>query len=300
MKYIILFFLLGIASVALSQELNCQVNVVANPALDVTTTEKEIFEELEQKVFDLMNNTTWTKDNFEVEERINCVFQISITKIIGTGAYEASLQVQATRPVYNSTYNTTLFNFLDEDLSFSFQRNAQLLFTENQFSSNLVSVLSFYAYYILGLDADSFLLNGGDPHFDKAQNVVSLAQSGGGSGWRANEKGRKNRYWLIENTLQELFSPFREGYYDYHRKGVDNLYEDQALARTEILKATKKLLKVTSSRPGSVNILNFAYSKREEIKKIFKDGDRKQKVEIVNTLKRLDPANSSKYQEILE
>jgi hypothetical protein len=300
MKYIFTTLTLFIFSLASAQELNCQVNVVSDPALDITTTEQEIFAGLEQAVFELMNNTAWTKDEYEVEERINCVFQISITKVSGTGSYEASLQVQATRPVYNSTYNTTLFNFLDQDVGFTFQRNAQILFTENQFSSNLASVLSFYAYYIIGLDADSFSLRAGDPYFAKAQNIVTLAQSGGGLGWRASEKGRKNRYWLIDNALQELFTPLRDCFYEYHRDGLDNLYKDQALARVNISAALNKLLTVNSSRPGSVNVLNFIQAKRDELKGVYADGDRKEKVDVVNTLKRLDPANSSKYQEILD
>lgn len=300
MKYILSILSLFIFSLSSAQELNCQVNVVSNPALDITTTEQEIFSGLEQAIFELMNNTSWTKDKFKVEERINCVFQISITQINGTGSYEASLQIQATRPVYNSTYNTTLFNFLDQDFGFTFRRNAQILFIENQFGSNLASVLSFYAYYIIALDADSFALKGGDPHFAEAQNIVTLAQSAGGLGWRSSEKGRKNRYWLIENALQELFSPLRDCYYEYHRDGLDNLYNDQALARTNISKALNKLLAVNSSRPGSVNVLNFIQAKRDELKGVYADADRKEKVDVVNTLKRLDPANSSKYQEILD
>lgn len=300
MKYILNLLILLVSSAALGQELNCQVNVVANPGLTVTTTEKEIFQEIEQSIFELMNNTSWTKDKFEVEERINCVFQITIDKIPSTGNYEGKIQVQATRPVFNSTYNTTLFNYLDEDLYFSYQRNAQLLFTENQFSGQLTSLLAFYAYYIIGLDADSFSLNAGDPHYDKAQNIVSLAQSSGGIGWKSSQKGRRNRYWLIENTTQELFSPIRDCYYEYHRKGLDNLSEDQALARTNISTALNYLLQVNKVRPGSVNVLNFLRSKRDELKSIYAEAERKQKMEVVNTLKRIDPSNSSKYQEILE
>ncbi len=282
------------------QELNCQVNVVTKPGVDITTTEQEVLSELEQSIFELMNSTSWTKDQYEVEERINCVFQLSITKVSGNGVFEGSLQVQATRPVYNSTYNTTLINFLDEDVSFAYQRNAQILFSENQFTSNLTSILAFYAYYIIGLDADSFSLRAGDPNFNKAQNIVTLAQSGGGLGWRSSEKGRRNRYWLIDNTLQELFSPLRETFYEYHRDGLDNMFNNQELAKTNISAAVNKLLAVNNSRPGSVNILNFVQSKRDELKGIYGEADRKQKIELVNTLKRLDPANSSKYQEILE
>lgn len=295
----IISFLL-LSSAAISQELNCQVTVQSNPALDVTTTEKEIFKQLEQTIFELMNNTAWTKDEFEVEERINCILLISITAIPSTGNYQATMQVQSTRPVYNTTYNTTVFNFLDDNVNFSFQRNARLQFTENQFVNNLTSILAFYAYYLLGIDGDTFAENGGDPYYATAQNIVTLAQSAGGAGWRASEKGRKNRYWLIENQLQELFSPLRLCLYEYHRDGLDQMYDDQEKARTSIYAALQKLQPVNSARPGSVNVLNILQAKLQEIKNVFKDAEQRQKTDIVSLLKRLDPANSSKYQEILE
>lgn len=300
MRIVLAFLSIFLASTISAQELNCQVSVVSNPALDVNTTEKEIFEELEQKVLELMNGTSWTQTEFEVEERINCIMQISITAIPSTGNYEANLQVQSTRPAFNSTYNSTLFNFLDEDVQFSFQRNAQLLFTENQFTSNLTSILAFYAYYLIGLDADTFSLKGGRKYLNQAQNIVTLAQTGGGAGWRASDKGRRNRYWLIENYLQELFDPLRVCFYEYHRLGIDQLYDDQDKARQAIYEALQKLLPVNSARPGSVNLLNFLQAKLNELKGIYKDGDQRQKSDVVNLLKRLDPANSSKYQEIME
>ncbi|MEX2484327.1 MAG: DUF4835 family protein [Brumimicrobium sp.] len=300
MKIILTIQFLLIVLFVQAQELNCQVSVQSNPALDVTTTEKEIFEQIEQKVFELMNGTSWTDVEFEVEERINCNIQISITGIPSTGKYEASVQVQSTRPVYNTTYNSTLFNFLDEDVQFNFQRDAMLIFTENQFGDNLTAILAFYAYYLIGLDMDTYSLKGGSKYLNKAQNIVSLAQSGGGSGWRANEKGRRNRYWLVENSLQELFEPLRVCFYEYHRDGLDKMHEDQDEARVAMHEALKKLLKVNSARPGTVNLLNFLQSKVREIKGIYKDADQRQKSDVVNLLKRLDPANSSKYEEILE
>lgn len=300
MRVVLAFLFVFVAFILNAQELNCQVSVKSNPSLDVNTTEKEIFEELEQKVFDLMNGTSWTKEEFEVEERINCIMQISITDIPSTGSYEANIQVQSTRPAFNSTYNSTLFNFLDEDVKFSFERNAMLVFTENQFTDNLTAILSFYAYYLIGLDADTFSPKGGGKYLNKAQNIVTLAQSGGGAGWRANERGRRNRYWLIENALQELFEPLRVCFYEYHRKGIDQLYDDQEKARKAIYEALQKLVSVNSARPGSVNLLNFLQAKLNELKGVFKDGDQGQKSDVVNLLKRLDPANSSKYQEILE
>ncbi|HLW29394.1 MAG TPA: DUF4835 family protein [Brumimicrobium sp.] len=300
MKIVLFIIALIFTSAISAQELNCQVNVQSNPALDISTTEREILKELEQAIFDIMNNTAWTKDEFAVEERVNCVFQVSITEVKGNGSYKASVQVQATRPVFNSTYNTTLLNYLDEDVHFTFRRGAKILYSDNQFTDNLSSVMAFYAFYILGLDGDSFAMKGGDPYLKKAQDIVLLAQSSMMPGWRADEKGRNNRYWLIDNSLQELFNPLRECFYDYHRKGLDHLYENQELARTEIQLALEKLLQVNATRPNSVNVLNFLSAKRQELIGVFKDAERKQQTDVVNLLKRIDPTNTSKYQEILQ
>lgn len=300
MKRILSIALLFLSMMGFSQELNCEVNIQANPSLDITTTEKEILSELQQAITDLMNNTVWTKDRFEVEERINCVFQLSITEVGGGGNYKANLQVQATRPVFNSTYNTTLINFLDEDVSFNYRRGTKVLFSENQFTDNLTSILGFYAFYILGIDGDSFAQNGGDPYFTKAQNIVQLAQSTMGSGWKANSRGQRNRYWLIENRLQELFSPLRACTYEYHRLGLDQMYDNPVKAREAIYAALQKLNEVNRARPGSVNVTNFLYAKRTEIGNVFADAETQQKTNLLNLLRRLDPSNASKYQEILQ
>ncbi len=282
-----------------AQELNCQVTVTSNPNLDVTTVEREIFKQLEQTIFELMNNTAWSKDHFEVEEKVNCILMMSITGVLGPGRYEATLQVQVTRPVFNTTYNSPLFNFLDKDIQFSFERDAILVFTPNQFRDNLTAILAFYAYMMLGYDYDSFALEGGSKFFNKAQEMVVLAQNGGGPGWRSNERGRTNRYWLVDNALQQLFKPLRECFYEYHRLGLDKMYDNQEEARKNMVAALQKLSTVNSARPGSVNVLNFLQTKVNEIKGIFQDAETKQKTDVVNVLKRLDPANASKYQEIL-
>lgn len=301
MKYKVLYSLVFLSwfNYAYVQELNCQVSVTSDPALDVTTVEKEVFSQLEQTIFELVNTTAWTNDEFEVEERINCNMVISVIKVNSPGNYEATLQVQSSRPVFNTSYNTTLFNFLDDNVRFSFERNAILVYAPNQFRNNLTSIIAFYAYMILGYDYDSFALNGGDEHFRNAQEIVMLAQSGGGAGWRSSERGRKNRYWLVDNALQEMFSPLRECFYEYHRQGLDIMYDNPEDARNKMYVAIEKLSKVNTARPGSVNVLNFLQAKVKELKGIFKDAPTKQKTDLVNILKRLDPSNSSKYQEIL-
>lgn len=299
MKFISIIILLISSTFLSAQELNCQVNIQSDPGLDITTKEKEVITQLQQSVFELINSTTWTQDNYEVEERINCALQISITKISGDN-FEASMQVQSTRPVFNSSYNTTLFNFLDKEVNFTFREGAKFIYSDNQYTDNLTSIIAFYAYYILGLDGDSFALKGGSKYLKKAQDIVILAQKGMMPGWKADEKGKKNRYWLVENQLQQLFEPLRECFYEYHRKGLDNMFNNQQLGRDNITEALQNLVTVNKARPGSVNVLNFAQTKKKELIGIFKEAGTKQKSEAVNLLKLIDPTNSSEYQEILE
>jgi hypothetical protein len=285
---------------AFGQELNCQVSIITDAKLEVTSVEQEIFKQLEQTIYELMNNTQWTRDKFTVEERINCNLQLQIREIPSPGTFSGSLQVQTSRPVFNSSYNTTAFNFQDDDVTFSFARNAVLAYAPNQFRDNLTSILAFYAYFIIGMDYDTFSLKGGTKYFTEAQQIVSNAQTSGFSGWRSNEKGKNNRYWLVDNVLQELFSPLRECNYEYHRKGLDGLYDDKVEARKNVSAALSKLIKVVSTRPNSLNLLNFVQAKSTELKNLYADAEPQEKSEIVNLLKRIDPANSSKYQEILE
>lgn len=299
----IVFFLFVMLHMHMSsffgQELQCEVSVTSDPGLDITTTEREVIAELKNVIYEFMNNTAWTKDQFEIEEKINCNIVLSIVAIPSPGRYSANLQVQSTRPVFNTTYNTPLFNYLDKNVTFSFERNAILVFAPNEFRNNLTSVLAFYAYMILGYDYDSFSLEGGSKWFTKAQEIVVLAQSGGGPGWRSNERGRDNRYWLVDNALQQLFKPLRACFYEYHRKGLDRMFENPTEARSSMFEALEKLVEVNTARPGSVNMNNFLQTKLNEFKGIFKDAEQTQKTEVVKLLKRLDPANGSKYEEIL-
>lgn len=290
----------AISSGGFAQELNCQVSIIADPSLEVTSVEVEIFKQLEQTVYDLMNTTKWTKDNFDVEERINCQLQFQINKIPSQGNFSGFLQVQSSRPSFSSSYNTVLFNFQDDDLAFSYARGAVINYAPNQFRDNLTSILAFYAYYIIAMDYDSFSNNGGTAYFSKAQEIVTLAQTTSLPGWKSNESGKRNRYWLVDNALHELFAPLRQCNYEYHRKGIDQLYEDKEAARKNIYNALNGLIKVVSTRPNSLNLLNFIQAKTNELKSLYEDAEMKDKTEIVNLLKRLDPANSSRYQAILQ
>lgn len=282
-----------------AQELNCQVSIITDARLEVTSVEKEIFDQLKQTIYDMMNTTQWTKDKFKVEERINCNIQLQINSIPSPGTYSGSMQIQSSRPSFNSSYNTTIFNFQDDDIQFTYSRNAVLIYAPNQFRDNLTSILAFYAYFIIGMDYDSFSLKGGTPYFNEAQLIVSNAQSSGSTGWKSSESGKRNRFYLVDNVLHQLFEPLRECNYEYHRNGIDKLYDDKVAGRKAIYDALMKLNKVVATRPNSINLLNFVQAKQVELKNLYADADVKDKNEIVNLLKRIDPANASRYQEIL-
>jgi len=296
---VLLSFIFFLFPSAKAQELNCQVSIIINAKLEITSVEREVLDQLENIIFDLMNSTQWTEDKFEIEERINCNLQLQINEIPTSGIFSGYLQVQSSRPAFNSSYNTTLFNFQDNDIAFGFSRNSNLIYAHNQYRDELTSILAFYAYFVIAMDYDSFSKQGGTKHFSTAQQIVSNAQTSGAKGWKSNEKGKKNRYWLVDNALHELFNPLRECNYAYHRKGIDVLYEDKSKGRKSIYTALNKLMKVTATRPNSLNLLNFLQAKTNELKNLYEDADIKEKNQIVVLLKRIDPSNSSKYQEIL-
>lgn len=296
-KILTLVFLALIAR-GYSQELNCQVSLITNIKTEVTSAEKELFDQLKQVVTDLMNTTKWTDEKFSVEERINCQLQLQINTI-NNGTFTGSIQVQSSRPVYNGSYNTTLFNFLDENLEFTYTRNSVVIYAENQFRDNLSSILAFYAYYIIALDFDSFSKQGGTKYFQEAQQIVTNAQTSPTKGWKSNEQGKRNRYWLVENALQQLFEPLRECYYEYHRLGMDHLFDKPEDAKKAIYTTLDKLSKVSAARPNTINIINFANCKLNELKNLYATAKPEEKTQIVAVLKKIDPTNSSKYEEIL-
>ena len=282
-----------------SQELNCQVSVIIDAKVEVSSVEKEVIEQMKQSVTDLMNTTTWTKDNFKAEERINCVLQIQIKTIPSLGNYTGFIQVQSSRPAFHSNYNSLLFNFQDDNLIFSYSRNVPLLFSANQYRDNLSSILAFYAYFIIGMDYDSYSLKGGSPYFLEAQQVVTNAQASNTMGWRSGEPGKKNRFWLVDNMMQPMYDPLRECNYLYHRKGIDHLYDKKVEAKKEMFNALNKLSPVVLTRPNNVSILNFLTSKIQEFKNVLSDSELKEKTEFVNLLKKLDSSISTLYNTIL-
>lgn len=301
-KNLFIVFLLLQTLSGFAQELNCQVSVINLPALQVGPVEKEIFAELERSIYDFMNTTRWTNDYFEIEERINCNLLITISDLPSNTTFKGKIQVQSSRPVYNTSYNSTVYNHVDNDFNISYLRNSAVLPMSNyQYRDNLSAILSYYAYMILAYDYDSFSLKGGDPYFKAAQQIANNAKNSGDDGWSSasGNQNRKNRFWMVDNALQSVFEPLRIAYYDYHRTGLDQLYTDQALGRKVILETLQSLEKVQRSRPGNANLQLFLTSKTQELVNLFSQGEMQEKNAAVSTLKKLDPANSSEYQKIL-
>jgi hypothetical protein len=294
-KYSI-FFLVYLISFALkSQELNCQITI--NRDQIQGTVEKQVIDQLQKSVFEFMNNTRWTNETFTSQEKINCSILIILKQKSDPDGYSASIQVQSERPVYKSAFNTPIFNYEDDNFEFRFQQFTTLDFNINSFQNNLTSVLAYYAYVILAVDYDSFSPLGGTPYWQKAQTIVNNAQTASEKGWRSNESN-KNRYWLIENTLQPVFLGIRNCLFQYCHNGLDIMWEKVDEGRANILTALDLLKPVYAARPASFNMQLFFNSKTDELVNIFKGGTPEEKTKAVETLMLVDPARTTKYLKI--
>jgi DNA-binding NtrC family response regulator len=282
------------------QELNCNVQIVTQ---QIQGTNKQVFQTMQEAIYEFMNNTAWTSNVFELEERIECTMLFNLQEQIGDDEFKGTLQIQVRRPVYNSSLNTVLFNYVDNDLHFSYVEYQPLQFSENTHILNLTSILAYYAYIILGLDYDSFSYEGGTEFFQKAEKIVNNAQNASEKGWKSvDSQSRKNRYWLINNILNEDFSPVREFIYRYHRLGLDKMYEKLNEARAEIAESLKLLQQVYRNKPDPfMHFLQVIYdAKSDEFVNIFKESFQDEKTRVFTLLNEIDPANTNKYEAILK
>ena len=280
----------------MAQELNCIVHVLAP---QVVTVDKKVFESLEGSVAELMNNTKWTKDAFQGFEKIECDIQITLTSQVATDQFEGSIQVQSRRQIYKTSYSSVMFNYKDPDFMIKYVQYQPLVFSENAHTTNLTSVLAFYAYMILAIDYDSFAPSGGTPWYQMAQKIVNNAQIADEKGWKSFE-GTKNRYWMVENLLVNTFAPIRDVIYKYHRLGLDIMWEKKDEGRAVIVKSLDQLKTVHQVRPGSFSMQLFCYAKADELVNIFTPTFTTEKTPVVNTLNLIDPGNGAKYQKILQ
>lgn len=292
-------FLFIVAQSAFGQELRCRVVVNAG---QINATDRGIFTEMETAFTQFLNDRTWTEDQFAIEERINCNFILTLDPSEtqpGSGRFGASVQILASRPVYGTDYETILFNFADRDWQFEYYPAQPLQFNENAFTSNITSLLAFYAYVIIGIDYDSFSELGGSRFFQTASQIVSNAQTSNYAGWNQFNSVR-NRYWLSENLLSSSFEPLRKGIYQYHIKGLDTFAENPEEARKAMLEAIKGLQSTNKARPRSILTISFIDAKESELVSVFKQGDPTIRKQVYDILRVIDPARSETFKPMIE
>jgi hypothetical protein len=277
-----------------SQELNCKVQV---SSIQIGS-DKTIYDAMQKSIYEFINNQRWTSDVFADEEKIDCSILINITERVSTDEFKATLQVQARRPVYRTSYNTNLLNINDNDFQFKYAQFENLQYSENAYVSELTSVIAYYVYVILGLDYDSFSPEGGSPYYQKAMAIVNNAVSSQYKGWKAFESNR-NRYWLVQNLNDPAFKALRTCMYDYHRNGFDRMSENLDEGRNAITESLETLKALHQNRPLSYNMQVFFNAKADEIVSLYSIAPQEQKHKIVTLLSQIDPGNSAKYQKIL-
>ena len=296
MRRLLLIFLLftGVVRTSFSQELNCAVQVISD---QIPGSDKRVFDAMKTKIYEFMNTRKWTNDNFKTQERISCSILINMTEKLASDEFKGTLQIQCSRPVFKTSYSTNLLNYNDNDITFKFQDSDPLDFVENTYTSNLASILAYYSYLMIGLDYDSFALNGGTPYFQKCLAVVNNAQGSGYSGWKAFDSG-KNRYWIINNMLDASYTSIRECMYNYHRKGLDVMADNKEAGRAVILESLQNLKKVHQIKPLSFSLQIFFIAKADEIVNIFSGAFSDEKAKVVTLLNEIDPTNANKYAKI--
>lgn len=287
--------------VASLQAQELEVNVKVNP-VTVQLADPKVFQDLQAAIQGFMNNQQWTNENYQPEERIKVLLTLSIKQEFSASSFGGELSIQAVRPVYGSTYETPLISHLDKDVTFTYEQFQPLEFSENNYNDNLSSILSFYAYIIIGLDYDSFVPYGGESYFQRAQdvlNAVPQSVSANNKGWRSID-GNRNRYWIMENILSPRVKNFRQAFYDYHRQALDLMSSDVNIGRALMLEAIEAVTQVNQTYPNAMIVQMFTNAKSDEIVEIYKQGTPTEKNRIVQSMSRIDGSNASKYRAIRE
>lgn len=287
--------MLFVVSGVFSQELNCNVEVNSDK---ISGTDKGIFTTLQTAITEYMNNTQWGNAQFLANERIECKLFFTISSFDGT-TMAGDLQVQSTRPVYNCTYTTTLINFKDSNVEFTYQENEPLVFSENSMESNLTAILNFYAYMILALDFDSFSPNGGQMYYEKAENVVTMAQSSGEKGWKAFEDN-KNRSAVLSAFTDNSTKGIRTLLYDYHRKGLDEMVLSPDKGKAVITKSLAVLKQIYDVSPMSVALSMFKDAKLDELVNVYSKSNLTEKQSVYELLYPLYPTERERLDKIKE
>lgn len=292
-KLVITFFCFAIFSTATAQELNCTVTVNSD---QVGQTNQQVFKTLERALNDFMNKTKWTNRIYKEQERVNSRMFITVTEY-SSNSFKANVQIQSSRPVFNTSYETPIFNYKDNQFNFNYIEFQPLVYNQNTFDSNLVGVMSYYAYIMLGLDADSFALEGGTEHFKKAQSIVTQAQGSSAAGW-SQSSSERTRFELVDNILSNAYREYRVAMYNYHRKGMDVLADNNSTGK-QVISGTIRLLSTIAKRRTNAFVLQtFFDAKSDEIVSIFSDGPKMDVVKLKEVLNTAAPFYSSTWNKI--
>ena len=274
-----------------AQELNARVTVLAP---QVSNMSKPTLEALQRTIRDFLNNNKFSTESYKPQERIECSFIITINSWDGGSGYAAEAQIQSSRPVFNSAYNSTLLNMSDKNFDFSYNDGSTIDFSDQNYISNISSLLSYYAYTIIGLDKDSFAKMGGTTYFKKAQNIINLAQASGNTGWKAAD-GLRNRFWFNENVLNPIFAELRSFIYSYHLNGLDQL-TDNDKGLKQIVGSLPALQQMDKQKLGSIFPNVYFASKAEELTNVLSKLNTQERMKVYNMLAEIDPANLGKYE----
>ena len=292
LSFCVLLFAVNLAS---AQELQCVVDIQApNQGSD-----KQVYDQMKEAITKYVNFRKWTDLKYAPEERIKCRMQFIFNGRPSIDQFTGTVQVQLIRPVYDASYESMVLNVMDQNVNISFTAFQPLEFSENNYIDELTSILNFYCYMLVGLDQATFKLNSGNEWFQKAQNIVNLAASNGGTGWR-NFDGTQNRYWLVNDLLDNSLAKVHNVYYVYHRQGLDKMAQNIQLARRTILQSLREMQKVNQRYPGKFITRVFVTAKSPEIIDLFKKAEMQDRRALVGVMEKLDPANSSDYAELMK
>ena len=298
MKYIIVLLLaaLSLAFPANAQEFRCNISISSER---IQGANRNLFRTMQSDLYEFMNNRRWTEHNYTMEERIECNIFIRLEEQVSMDEFKGSIQIQAKRPVFNSSYETTILNIKVNDFHCKYVEFQPIEYSETNNRDNLTNIIAYYAYVILGFDYDSFSREGGTPYFEKAQAIVNNSQNAREKGWKAFESER-NRYWLIENIMNRSYSAMRESTYAYHRMGLDVMADKPEEGRASIAESLRGVQQVFRRRPSTYILQIFFDAKSDELVNIFSNSYPDERNRVTAILNEVDPSNGSKYQKITE
>ena len=297
LKSIFTFFVAVLFSnLAFAQEFDFDIKV--QPPAQTQLADPKIFKSLEAALKELVNNTRWTEDIYDQNERLQGSIRLTIKSEASVTGFTAELAIQANRPIYGTDNTSPLFTHLDREVSFSYEQFQPVQFVKNNFTDNLSSVIAYYLYVILGMDYDSFAPQGGEPYWQLAQDIYNTIPSAAKSEWQGKEAGNRNRYWFVENMLSPRLKNYRQGVYEYHRLGLDVASTDVNRCKAAVMQCLDKMDEAQQAYPNTIAVRTFAVTKSSEMIEIFKNASSDQKSRFIQIMTRIDPANSSKYNQV--